>query len=163
MSGSDELGAVDFAVLGPDNADALAALHAAAFAAPWDEAAMRDLLSQPGAFAVGREEAGFILCRVVADEAEVLTLATAPASRRQGLGLLLVEAAAETASAQGASRLFLEVAEDNAAARALYARAGFLEVGRRRGYYARPGGPAIDALVLALDFAGDFTGRLPSG
>jgi ribosomal-protein-alanine N-acetyltransferase len=55
------------------------------------------------------------------------------------------------AVAGGAERMFLEVAEDNAAARALYARAGFAEAGRRRGYYARPDGPAADALVLALD------------
>jgi ribosomal-protein-alanine N-acetyltransferase len=46
------------------------------------------------------------------------------------------------------SQLFLEVAEDNAPARALYAQAGFEEVGRRKGYYARPQSAAVDALVL---------------
>lgn len=160
--------AFEVSALTPGDAGTLAGLHAKAFDAPWDASALGDLLRQAGVFglgvgALGVDAAGFILCRVAADEAEILTLATAPGSRRQGLGLLLVEAAAETASAQGASRLFLEVAEDNAAARALYARAGFLEVGRRRGYYARPGGPPINALVLALDFDTDFNGRLPSG
>ena len=48
-------------------------------------------------------------------------------------------------------RLFLEVAEDNAAARALYATAGFAEAGRRRGYYAAADGGRRDALLLALD------------
>lgn len=143
-------------VFGPDRATDLATLHGAAFAAPWDERALGDLLVQTGVFALGREAEGFILCRVVADEAEILTLATTPEVRRQGLGLGLVEAAAGMAAGLGATRLFLEVAEDNVAARGLYARAGFVEVGRRRGYYSRPEGPAIDALVLALDFARGF-------
>jgi ribosomal-protein-alanine N-acetyltransferase len=55
------------------------------------------------------------------------------------------------AAAQGATRLFLEVADDNAAALALYARAGFSEAGRRPGYYARPDGGRQDALILALN------------
>ena len=52
------------------------------------------------------------------------------------------------ATAQGAQSLFLEVADDNPAAQALYAKAGFVSVGRRTGYYARPSGRAVDALVL---------------
>ena len=160
-------GPAPIAAFSPEAADGLAALHAAAFADPWDAAALRDLMSQTGGFALGCEGEGFILCRVVADEAEILTLATAPAARGQGLGRRLVEAAAELAARQGATRLFLEVAEDNVAARALYDRSGFVEVGRRRGYYARPGGASVDALVLALefdqDFSQDFRGRLPSG
>lgn len=136
----------------PDPA-ALAALHAEAFAAPWDSAAFADLLAQPGVFAVVESD-GFILMRQVADEAEILTLAVRPAARRAGLGGRLVGQAAVRSAAAGATRLFLEVAEGNAAARALYARAGFSEVGRRRGYYSRPDGVREDALVLALNFAG---------
>lgn len=154
------------AAFAPEDADGLAVLHAAAFADPWDATALRDLMSQTGGFALGCEGEGFILCRVVADEAEILTLATEAAMRGRGLGRRLVEAAVETAALRGATRLFLEVAEDNVAARALYARTGFVEVGRRRGYYARPGKTSVDALVLALefdqDFSQDFRGRLPT-
>ncbi|MGQ2991220.1 MAG: ribosomal protein S18-alanine N-acetyltransferase [Brevundimonas sp.] len=142
--------------LGLGDAEALAILHSAAFAAPWDAEALGDLLSQAGTVAIGREGAGFILCRVVADEAEILTLATTPDARRRGLGRRLVEAAATEATGRGATRLFLEVAEDNVAARALYGRTGFVEIGRRRAYYARPEGRAMDALVLALDLAPDL-------
>jgi len=155
-------GALDVSALTPGDARILARLHAQAFDAPWDAPALGGLLRQAGVFGLGVDTAGFILCRVVADEAEILTLATAPSARRQGLGRRLVEAAAETAALRGATRLFLEVADDNAAARALYTRAGFVEVGRRRGYYARSEGGAVDALVLALDFTGDLNGRLPS-
>ena len=99
------------------------------------------------------EPDGFILIRVVADEAEILTLAVRPAARREGLGARLVEAAVVRAAARGAERMFLEVAEDNVAARALYARTGFVEAGRRRGYYARADGSREDALVLSLNFS----------
>lgn len=131
----------------------LAALHAEAFAAPWDAAAFAELLAQPGVFAMVEGD-GFILMRQVADEAEILTLAVRPGARRAGLGGRLVGQAAVQSAAAGATRLFLEVAEGNAAARALYARAGFSEVGRRRGYYSRTDGVREDALVLALNFAG---------
>ena len=91
---------------------------------------------------------GFILMRAVADEAEILTLAVRPAARRGGQGGRLVGEGVLEAAARGAVRVFLEVAADNAAARALYARAGFVEAGRRPGYYAGPGGARRDALLL---------------
>ena len=131
--------------------EALAAIHAEAFETPWDAASLSALLASPGVFVVAEAD-GFILIRVVADEAEILTLAVRTPARRGGLGARLVEAAVVRAAALGAERMFLEVAEDNAAARALYARAGFHEAGRRRGYYARADGSREDALVLALNF-----------
>lgn len=144
---------------GPEAAPLLAALHATAIgeAGPaWTEAAFATLLALPGRLALVAAEAeaplGFVLLGLAADEAEILTLAVLPASRRRGAGAALVAAAAREAAARGATRLFLEVAEDNAPARALYARAGFVPVGRRKGYYAREGG-AVDALVLVLALA----------
>jgi ribosomal-protein-alanine N-acetyltransferase len=131
--------------------EALAVLHAEAFETPWDTASLAALLASPGVFAVAEDD-GFILIRVVADEAEILTLAVRPSARRGGLGRRLVEAAVVRAAALGAARMFLEVAEDNVAARALYARTGFIEAGRRRGYYARADGSREDALLLALTF-----------
>lgn len=131
----------------------LAALHAQAFDAPWTAEAFADLLNQAGVF-VEAEDGGFILVRVVADEAEILTLAVRPQARRQGVATRLVEAAAARAAGRGANRLFLEVAETNEAARGLYGRCGFETVGRRRGYYSdTAGGPGIDALILARGLA----------
>ena len=128
----------------------LAGLHAGAFSASWDAAAFEALLGQAGVLAIEVPE-GFILIRSVADEAEILTLAVDPAARRQGLGTRLVREGALASAARGATRLFLEVADDNLAALALFARAGFTEAGRRRGYYARPEGGRQDALILALN------------
>jgi len=130
--------------------EALATLHAAAMSdpRPWSAAEFAALLARPGAVLVGTPD-GLALLQVAAGEAEVLTIAVAPGARRRGLGGRLLSQALERAAAMGAGVAFLEVAEGNRAARALYARAGFAEVGRRRGYYA--GG---DALVLRKELAG---------
>lgn len=128
----------------------LADIHATAFEAPWTPAAFANLLGQTGVFCLATGADGFILCRVVADEAEILTLAVRPEARRRGLARALVDVANEAARLRGSTRLFLEVAEDNTAAIELYRRSGFASVGRRRGYYPRPDGSAVDALVLAL-------------
>lgn len=131
-------------------AASLAEIHAAAFSAPWDAKAFETLLDQTGVFAIAEPE-GLILLRVVADEAEILTLAVRPSARQGGLGTRLVRDGATEAAGRGARRLFLEVADDNVAALALYTRAGFAEAGRRPGYYARRDGDRQDALILALN------------
>jgi len=136
---------------GAADAPALAALHAAAFppGEAWGPDAIALMLAMPGAFGLWREEEGFVLARAAAGEAEILTLAVAPAARRQGLGAALLAGAMAAALARGAAAMFLEVAEGNAAARALYRGLGFTEVGRRRRYY--PDGS--DALVLRRELA----------
>ncbi|MEX0921492.1 MAG: GNAT family N-acetyltransferase [Rhodovibrionaceae bacterium] len=136
------------------DAPRLAALHARCFPEePWTAASFRSLLAMPGALGavVETEDAldGLILLRRAADEVEVIALAVAPASRRCGLGRCLLDRALARAAEDGARRAFLEVAEDNAAARGLYAAAGFQLCGRRQAYYTRRGGARCDALVLA--------------
>lgn len=135
-------------------ATVMANLHAASFGEAWEEAAFATLLASPGVTALvairAQAPVGFVLARVAANEAEILTLAVAPAQRRQGVGRALVEAAAQTASRAGADVLFLEVADDNTAALALYAGCGFTQTGLRKGYYAR-GGARVDALALRRD------------
>ncbi|MGE3141733.1 MAG: GNAT family N-acetyltransferase [Hyphomonadaceae bacterium] len=142
----------------------MAALHAAAFDAPWPAEAFVKLLETRAAFALvaladapdeshSEESLGFVLAWAPAADAEILTLAVAPAARRQGVGAALTRAALAAAARLGAQAMLLEVAEDNAAARALYARLGFVEAARRRGYYARRSG-GVDALVLRRTLVG---------
>jgi ribosomal-protein-alanine N-acetyltransferase len=133
--------------VGRERAGELAALHAGSFETAWSEAEIAALLEGPGATALLAED-GFILVRTTAGEAEVLTLAVAPEGRRRGVGRALLREALVQVVETGAESLFLEVAADNAPALGLYGAEGFAEVGRRRGYYARPGQPAADALVL---------------
>lgn len=126
-------------------APALAALHARCFDDAWDAGAIRTLMTSPGVLALAAGDA-FILVRAAGGEAEILTLATAPESRRHGLARTLVRAAAEAVAVE-AQEMFLEVAADNTPALALYGGLGFMAVGRRPGYYQRPAGTA-DALTL---------------
>ena len=98
----------------------MAALHAHSFTTPrpWSEAEISDLLASPLVFALTRPGA-FLLGRVVAGEAEVLTLAVAPEARRRGLGRKLLARFIYQARLRAAETAFLEVAAGNAAARAL--------------------------------------------
>jgi ribosomal-protein-alanine N-acetyltransferase len=133
-----------------EDAASLARLHAAAFDPPWTAREFAELMEGPGVFALAAEApdgdlAGFILCRAVAGEAEILTLAVPPARRRRGVALALTLAAGLAAT--GCEAMFLEVGEDNPAAVALYEKAGFAPVGRRPGYYDR-GNARVDALVM---------------
>jgi ribosomal-protein-alanine N-acetyltransferase len=128
------------------------ALHAASgFHETWDAGAFAELIAMPGAGGClaleGETPIGLILWRIAADEAEILTICTAPARRRQGAGGYLLDTAITITAAAGARRLLLEVAVDNMAAIALYRAFGFTELGRRRGYYQNAEGP-VDALTL---------------
>ena len=127
----------------------LAALHALCFTTPrpWTAAEFAGFLADPLCFTLTEGEA-FLTARAVAGEAELLTLAVAPQARRRGLGTRLVQRFVYQARLRGAETAFLEVAADNAAAIALYTRAGFTESGARRGYYRRVDGTATDALIL---------------
>ena len=127
----------------------MAAVHAAAYRLdrPWSLAEFQDLTRSPHVIAFGDARA-LLLARIIADEAEVLTIATHPDHRREGLARRLLERFHATARARGATTAFLEVAADNAPALALYLSAGYVQVGQRRAYYAREGAPAADALIL---------------
>ena len=75
-----------------------------------------------------------------------------------GTARLLLQAAFDAGGSWGQRRVFLEVAADNMPARALYVGLGFDIVGRRPRYYRRPGGEAVDALIVS---SRSLTGRSP--
>jgi ribosomal-protein-alanine N-acetyltransferase len=139
-----------------DHAADLAALHATLFETAWDVAAFNALLSHPGSTSmvarVGnpQETIGFIIARLAADEAEIVTLGVGKPYQRAGIARRLIEGVARAARRAEAKRLLLEVAADNMPAAILYSRLGMVEVGRRPGYYQRASGPPVDALVLSL-------------
>ena len=133
--------------------DALSGLYARAFreSRPWSADEFRSLLNDPHVFLEVRG-AAFALGRVIADEAELLTIATDPDYRRQGLARACLSAFEDTAGAHGASTAFLEVAADNTAAHRLYETQGYAIVARRPGYYHRANGAAADALIMRRSF-----------
>jgi ribosomal-protein-alanine N-acetyltransferase len=141
---------------GPQDGRALADLHARTLETAWSEADLGALLAAGHGHAwllvpEGEDApAGFVLMRIVADEAEILSLGVASEARRRGFARALLEASCADARRLDVKTVHLEVAADNGAALALYGGQGFREVGRRRGYYVRGAAPPADALSLAL-------------
>lgn len=141
------------------HAQAMAEIHREDFHRPWSDVEFQSLLSQDAVFGfvvreVGqarRGPAGFVLSRLAAGEAEILTVAVTRAERGIGLGWKLMDAALRHLHAARAEALFLEVDETNAPALALYRRLGFREVGRRPAYYDRADGRKSGALVMRRD------------
>lgn len=143
-----------------EQAGDIARLHTALFPTPWTEASILQMLAHPGSVAMvagagtPRQIGGFALAQVAADEAEILSVGVTAAWQRKGVGLKLIDGVKRAAAKSGARRLFLEVAESNAAALALYRKAGFTEKGRRKGYYVKPGAKPEDAVLLGIEIAG---------
>jgi ribosomal-protein-alanine N-acetyltransferase len=149
--------AISLVEAAPAHAAIIAALHGATIAAERGEAWTADwvarILALPGAFAVlalAEEPVGFALCLPAGDAVDLAALGVVGERRRAGIARRLVDHCAARAQAAGAARLMLEVAADNVAALAFYRATGFVELGRRPGYYAaRGGGQPCDALLLA--------------
>jgi ribosomal-protein-alanine N-acetyltransferase len=94
---------------------------------------------------------GFILSRLVAGEAEILSVTIAPAWRGHRLARPLLDLHLRRLAGLGTRTVFLEVGEQNAAATRLYRRAGFREVGKRPGYYQGNNEGGATALVMRRD------------
>jgi [ribosomal protein S18]-alanine N-acetyltransferase len=139
----------------PRDAVAIAALHGKSFHRGWSDGEIESLLLDRNVIAhraiVGRSLIGFILSRMAIDEAEILSVAVAPARRGRGLSRQLVDLHLRRLAGIGVHRVFLEVDEGNIPARKLYARAGFHDVGRREAYYSDQRGRNAAALVLRRD------------
>jgi ribosomal-protein-alanine acetyltransferase len=120
---------------------------------PWGQSSFAEVL-QNGCVCRLDERDGdicsYAVLMPIVDEAELLTLGVAANQQRRGLGMAMLQQILDIARQQGLRRVFLEVRTDNAAAIALYRKAGFVEVGMRCGYYVNAQGSA-DALVMARD------------
>ena len=148
----------------PSDLERVAAIERASFSDPWSletfSAALalrhlRFLVAEEagrGGGARGGEPAlvGYVVALVMADEGEIADVAVLPAARRRGIARVLLERMMADAVDAGVRALFLEVRESNVAARALYDALGFVQVGRRVGYYRQP---SEDALLLRRDLS----------
>jgi ribosomal-protein-alanine N-acetyltransferase len=131
---------------------AIASLHAASFRRGWSDGEIEGMLLDRNVIAhraaIGRHLAGFIISRMAADEAEILSVAVASAYRGRSIARTLLRHHLGRLAALGVRSVYLEVDEGNVSALRLYRRAGFVEVGRREGYYPNATGKPAAALVL---------------
>jgi [ribosomal protein S18]-alanine N-acetyltransferase len=139
-----------------EDAPLLAALHGAAFQRGWSTEEFEQLLVEHNVVAdralAGTDLAGFVVSRIAADQAEILSIAVAPSHRGRGLAHKMLDVHLRRLAGYGVAAVFLEVDERNKPARRLYAGFGFAKVGRRESYYAAADGAAA-ALVLRRDLA----------
>ena len=136
----------------PADASHLSRIHMASFEDGWTIADFETWLERAEGIAMigesEREPVAFGLALEAGADAELLSIATAPALRGAGWGSRIFRALDEVAHARGLERWILEVSRNNVAAQGLYRAHGFVEIGVRKAYY-RTGDGRIDAIVMA--------------
>ncbi len=137
-----------------DHLDQMEEIERLCFSDPWSRRLLSELLENEAAAtlaAVGEDGTvlGYAGIQVVLDEGYVNNVAVRPEYRRQGVASQLLEVFRRFGEGQGLAFLTLEVRDSNQAARALYARHGFVEAGRRKNYYQHP---KEDAIIMTLEF-----------
>ncbi|MGD0824082.1 MAG: ribosomal protein S18-alanine N-acetyltransferase [Terriglobales bacterium] len=120
-------------------------------AAHWTAEQYKQLMGSGIVLVAGEADrlCGFISAQAVVGEWEIENVVVAAQWRRRGIGSELIKALMKRARNQAATAILLEVRESNLAARGLYEKRGFREVGRRRSYYADP---VEDAILYTLRF-----------
>ena len=139
------------------DATTLSQLHRASFHRGWGAGEFETMLAERTTFAQrlmrGRTVIGFIISRLAADEAEILSVAIAASERGRGYSRELLANHLGHLAGLGIRRVFLEVEENNEPAVRLYQRAGFQVVGRREQYYRDADGAKLNALIMQRDLS----------
>ena len=139
--------------MGPEDAPAVAAIEAATFARPWSEDAFRQEMERnPVARYLVAERDGRIIgyagAWIVLDESHITNVAVAEDERGKGIGQRLTEKLLWYLSNLGATYATLEVRVSNERAQHVYAKLGFVKVGKRKKYYEDNG---EDALLMVCE------------
>jgi ribosomal-protein-alanine N-acetyltransferase len=139
------------------DAPRLSQLHRASFHRGWATDEFEQILIERNSLAhrlrVGAKTIGFIVSRIAADEAEILSIAVDSKYRGKGFSYELLRTHLGHLAGQGLKTVFLEVEENNRPARSLYSRAGFRVVGRRERYYKDAGGVQLNAVIMQRDLS----------
>ena len=150
---------MDFRRSVPDDASGIADIEAATFPDPWDFRSVTDLITTEGAMCFtardGDRVVAYVIGRLIAPEGEIYRVAVDPDYRRRGIAYRLLDYAVKTSRGKGLESLFLEVRSMNHPAISLYRAYGFVEVGRRKGYYRDP---TDDAIIMLKASRADMLG-----
>lgn len=133
----------------------LAQLDEICFAVPWSEQAFSDEAENELATYLvacdGERVIGYIGYWKVIDEGHITNIAVLPEYRRQGIASKMLEGIIKAAYEGGLCLLTLEVRKSNMAARCLYERFGFEELGERKDYYIKPNENAVIMTLMLGD------------
>lgn len=137
--------------------EAIMAIERSVYPFPWTVGNFRDSLAAGHDAQLLRAPDGAVRAYSVAmagvDETHLLNLAVASEAQGQGLARALLDALVADARLRGHAKIWLEVRLGNERAHGVYRRYGFVEVGRRRGYYPAVAGQREDACVMQLALA----------
>lgn len=141
-----------------DDLEQVVAIDQVSFSLPWPARSFRfELTDNEASRCWVADLDGRVIAMLVGwfivDELHVATIATHPEFRGQGIGREILLYSLRAAKEEGAVKSFLEVRESNEIAQTMYRSFGFVEDGRRKGYYKDNG---EDAILMSLD-------RLPGG
>ncbi len=125
----------------------LAELHSKCFPSkPW-AADDFSALKKSGCDIIASQN-GFIVYRVIIDEAEIITIGVHPDARRSGIAAAMLGIMENDLKKRGVKNIFLEVAENNTPAIGLYQQNGFVKCGKRPKYY-----DGIDAILMTKNIS----------
>ena len=128
-------------------------IEQAAHAFPWTKSQLQDQLKKKNAnFGYWENEKlyGFICIQRIFPEAEILNIAMHPDHQRKGCGERLLHAVMLILKTEGFERMYLEVRKSNDAARRLYEKLAFNQIGERKNYYPAKN-KREDALLYAIE------------
>jgi ribosomal-protein-alanine N-acetyltransferase len=139
--------------VGKEHAKALAHLHKNCFAKGWSHLEFESFFERKGVFAAVAHhkdygEVGFVLCWLIEDQCDLLSMGVLADFRRDGVGLMLLEYAMENAASLGGKAMVLEVNVNNTAAQTLYESHGFEKFSVRKDYYSNADGTRADAICM---------------
>lgn len=145
---------VSIVPLTTEDGRSLERIHAKCFPDAWNQKTFDLLLKENStcgwmATSFTGDPIGFILTRVLGQEAEILTFAVIPSFQKIGVGRCLLRELLKFLTSVNCSTIFLEVAVDNEAAIALYTSIGFTKVGTRLNYYKRADQSFVSAIVMS--------------
>jgi [ribosomal protein S18]-alanine N-acetyltransferase len=139
-----------------DDLPQVTAIDQVAFSLPWPDRSFRfeitdNPVSRCWVAEVGGRVVAMLVLWLIVDEAHIATVASHPDFRRLGIGQALLVFALKSAMEEGALSAFLEVRESNEAALAMYRKFGFVEDGRKKGYYKDNYEDAILMMLKSLN------------
>ena len=139
----------------PANVDELMVIEEACHSHPWSKKTFQSCIGSRyfGNYAqdVTNQTIGFYIGDYIAGEVTLMDICVIPEQQGKGYGKILLQHFLQQAKQQNAEKVFLEVRAKNITAQMLYMNHGFIETGRRTGYYpSNKGFGYEDAIVMSL-------------
>lgn len=145
---------IDYCFMNESHVEEIAQLEKVCFSDPWSVNSITSELYNPLSLWIvatdGDRLVGYVGSQSVMGWADMMNLAVDPVYRRKGIAEGLVDALINKLKDNQVTCLTLEVRDSNMPAINLYTKLGFVEVGRRPGYYRNP---KEDALILRKEWS----------